>query len=138
MQPTDKAQGVPVLETKLVNMEIPERQYKSDATSKALAKQSTMTKRNIEAIKQTNRALALDRVDANSLINLNIEIAYSDDTDPRYSAQERTQARKWLQDMAFAGDSGVKGDTGAVTINITGLGDSGVTIEGSSEEVEDA
>lgn len=119
---TDNTDNVPVLETHLEGgISIPERQY-NDTDSKMVANRfSKMTKRNMEAIKQTNRALALDKVNAESLVNLNLVIAYSDDTDERYSAQERTQARKWLQDMAFASDSGVKTDSGAVTINITGI-----------------
>lgn len=124
MNTTDNTAEVPVLNGTLEGgVAIPEKQY-DDTAGKIVAKtQDKMTKRNMEAIKQANRALALDKVNAESLVNLNLQIAYSDDTDERWSAQERTQARKWLQDMAFASDSQVKGDSGAITINIRGIGE---------------
>lgn len=136
--PTDNASEVPVLEGQLENAVIPERQY-DDTSAKRVAKQEPkMTRRNMEAIKQANRALALDKVNAQSLVDLNLVIAYSDDTDERYSAQERTQARKWLQDMAFATDSAVRGDSGAITINITGIGADNLKDVVEVEEEEDA
>lgn len=136
--PTDNTSEVPVLEGQLENAVIPERQYDATTTKIVSKGQPKMTKRNMEAIKQANRALALDKVNAQSLVDLNLTIAYSDDTDERYSAQERTQARKWLQDMAFASDSQVRGDSGAITINITGIGQDNLKDVVAEEGGEDA
>lgn len=114
---------VPVLQGKLSNgMDIPAKTCTSPGTAGRLAKQPTISKANMEAIKRANREIALSRIDVERFVEHQVSLAYSDDTDEGTTAQERVQARKWLETMAFAGDAHVKSDVGSITVNITGIG----------------
>ena len=113
---------VPVLEGKMEGgLAIPEKQTHSPGTAGRLAKQPTMSKRNIEAVKQANREIAMMKIDVERYVEKQVQLAYSDDTDEATTAQERVAARKFIEGMVFSGDAQVKGDSGRVQINITGL-----------------
>jgi len=135
---TDNTSEVPVLQGTLEGgVAIPEKQHKDHRISGRLAKQPQLTKRNLEAIKQANREIALSRIDVERFVEKQVSLAYSDDTDEATTAQERVAARKWLESMAFAGDQQVRGDTGSITVNITGIGQDSlkdvVSVEGDEE-----
>ena len=114
---------VPVLQGKLSNgMDIPAKTCTSPGTAGRLAKQPTMSKANMEAVKRANREIALSRIDIERFVEKQVSLAYSDDADETTTAQERVAARKWLESMAFSSDSNVKSDHGRVEIHISGIG----------------
>ena len=121
---TDNTNDVPVLQTTLETMTIPERNVPPNNREQGkIVRSPTLSKRNHESIKAANRELLLQQLDSQRFADLQIAIAYSDDTDERYTAQERVQARKWLSDITFSQDAGIKSDGGAIQINISGIGD---------------
>ena len=119
---TDNTDDVPVLKTTLEKVAIPERNVPpNNAEQGKLIRSPKLTRRNHESIKAANRELVLQQLDAQRFAALQTDIAYSDDSDERYTAQERVAARKWLSDLTFHKDQSVKENSGALQINIRGI-----------------
>jgi hypothetical protein len=112
------------------------------AASTLMATNPNLTAAERGQVQQANRENFMAKLSGEKLTDKLVDIIETEDPD-KYSSAEKTLALKLAAGMVYGETSteGQKNASSAVTINITGLGESkdtpGVTISGSSGEVED-